>query len=53
MKIMVVSTELVSDGTFEKVAKKGGHSLESVATGADALRILRKEQIDLIFLDTS
>jgi CheY-like chemotaxis protein len=50
---MVVSSELVGDGIFEKVAKKCGHSLESVTTGADALRISRKKQIDLILIDTS
>jgi CheY-like chemotaxis protein len=53
VKIMVVSSELVGDGTFERVAKKCGHSLESVSTGADALRISGKKQIDLILLDTS
>ncbi len=53
MKIMLVSSELVGDGTFEKVAKKCGHFLESVSTGADALRILREKQIDLVLLDTS
>ncbi len=53
MKIMIVSSELVGDGTFEKVAKKCGHSLESVTTGVDALRISKTMQIDLVFLDTS
>ncbi len=53
MEIMVVSSELAGDGTFEKVAKKCGHSLESVTTGADALRISSKKPIDLILLDTS
>ncbi len=53
MEIMVVSSELAGDGTFEKVAKKCGHSFESVTTGADALRISRKKQIDLILIDTS
>ena len=53
VEILVVSSELVGDGTFEKVAKKGGHTFESVTTAADALRISRKKQIDLILLDTS
>ena len=53
MKIMVVSFELAGDGTFEKVARKCGHSCESVTTGADALRISSRKQIDLILLDTS
>lgn len=53
MEIMLVSSELAGDGTFEKVARKCGHSLESVTTGADALRIARKKQIDLILIDTS
>jgi CitB family two-component system response regulator MalR len=50
---MVVSSELAGDGTFEKVAKKCGHNLESVTTGADALKISRKKPIDLILIDTS
>lgn len=53
MKIMVVSSELAGDGTFEKVAGKYGHRFKSVTTGADALRISRKTQIDLILLDTT
>ena len=53
MEIMVVSSELAGDGTFEKVAGKCGHSFESVTTGADALRISSRKQIDLILLDTS
>ena len=53
MEIMVVSSELAGDGTFEKVARKCGHSCESVTTGADALRISSRKQIDLILLDTS
>ena len=53
MEIMVVGSELVGDGTFEKVAGKSGHTLESVTTGADALRISRNKQIDLILIDTS
>ena len=53
MEIMVVSSELAGDGTFQKVARKCGHSFESVTTGADALRISSRKQIDLILLDTS
>jgi CheY-like chemotaxis protein len=50
---MVVSSELTGDGIFEKVVKKCGHSLESVTTGADALRISSKKPIDLILIDSS
>ena len=53
MEIMVVSSELAGDGTFEKVATKSGHGFEPVTTGADALKLSRKKQIDLILLDTS
>lgn len=53
MEIIMVSSELVGDGTFEKVAKKCGHCLETVTTGADALRISRQKKIDLLLLDTS
>ena len=53
MEILVVGSDLIGDGTFEIVAKKCGHSFESVATGADALRISKKKQIDLVLLDTS
>ena len=50
---MLVSSELAGDGTFEKVVIKCGHTLESVTIGADALRISKKKQIDVILLDTS
>ncbi len=53
MKIMVVGSELAGDGTFERVARKCGHGLETVITGAHALSISRKKQIDLVLLDTS
>jgi CheY-like chemotaxis protein len=53
VEIMVVSSELAGDRTFQKVARKCGHSLESVTTGADALRISKIKQIDLILIDTS
>ncbi len=53
MEIMLVSSELAGDGTFEKVVRKCGHTLESVTTGADALSISTKKQIDLILIDTS
>jgi len=53
VKIMVVSSELAGDGTFEKVAQNCGHRLESVTTGADALKISSQKPIDLILIDTS
>ena len=53
MEILVVSSELTVDATFEKVAKKRGYGFEAVTTGADALRISRKKPIDVVLLDTS
>jgi len=53
VEIMLVSSELGGDGTFEKVVKKLGHGLESFRTGADALEISDKKPIDLILMDAS
>jgi CheY-like chemotaxis protein len=53
VEVLVVSSDLVVEGTFERVANKCGHNFESVATGADALRVLAKKQFDVVLLDTS
>jgi CheY-like chemotaxis protein len=53
VQILVVGSNLVGEKALGKVAKKCGHSLKSVDSGASALKVSKNKQIDLIFLDTS
>jgi CheY-like chemotaxis protein len=50
MEILLISSELQRNRIYEKVAQKGGHSIESATTAAEALKT-RKSQVDVVLLD--